>query len=167
MIGAGFSQIGQNFGLFCFWIGFGGRFRLHGTAAAHAAINSADEVAAERGLPRLRVVADILRVEIMVRSGLIESAATKITASTRGNQSASNQANTSASGREAQILLISAATRNGAARPDCAASFLQAEYMLPPGLGSSPWAASKAASHRAVLHESNHGRDTQHPRHFS
>jgi LuxR family maltose regulon positive regulatory protein len=51
-----------------------GRLRLHGAAAAHAAIDSADEVAAERGLPRVKVAADILRAEILVRSGLFESA---------------------------------------------------------------------------------------------
>jgi LuxR family maltose regulon positive regulatory protein len=50
------------------------RIRLFGLDAAIAVIDRADAVAIERSLPRLAVAADIMRVEIFARAGLLESA---------------------------------------------------------------------------------------------
>ena len=50
------------------------RMRLFGLNAAIAAIDRADEVAIERALPRLAVAADIMRVEIFAKAGMLESA---------------------------------------------------------------------------------------------
>ena len=51
------------------------RQRLHGTVAALAVVDRAEEVAEDRRLPRLGLVARILRVEILTRDGLLDSAA--------------------------------------------------------------------------------------------
>lgn len=50
------------------------RLRLAGLDMAMCAIDKAEEVAIERNLPRLKIAADIMRVEVFCRSGLIESA---------------------------------------------------------------------------------------------
>lgn len=51
------------------------RLRLSGLDMAMMAIDKAEEVAVERNLPRLKIAADIMRIEVFCRSGLIESAA--------------------------------------------------------------------------------------------
>nr|WP_309402282.1 LuxR C-terminal-related transcriptional regulator [Aminobacter niigataensis]WMD00223.1 LuxR C-terminal-related transcriptional regulator [Aminobacter niigataensis] len=51
------------------------RLRLSGLDMAMTAIDKAEEVSVERNLPRLKIAADIMRVEVFSRSGLIESAA--------------------------------------------------------------------------------------------
>lgn len=58
-----------------FWGLARGRLRLSGLDMAVAAIDKAEEVSVERSLPRLKVAADIMRVDVFARSGLIESAA--------------------------------------------------------------------------------------------
>ncbi|MGO7872396.1 LuxR C-terminal-related transcriptional regulator [Rhizobium leguminosarum] len=50
------------------------RLRLSGLDTAMAAIDKAEEVAVERALPRLKIAADIMRVDIFSKTGLIESA---------------------------------------------------------------------------------------------
>ncbi len=50
------------------------RMQLLGLEAAVAAIDRADEVAIERALPRLAVAADIMRIEIFAKAGMLESA---------------------------------------------------------------------------------------------
>jgi len=50
------------------------RMRLFGLDAAITAIDRADEVAIERALPRLAVAADIMRIEIFAKAGMLESA---------------------------------------------------------------------------------------------
>jgi LuxR family maltose regulon positive regulatory protein len=50
------------------------RLRLSGLDTAMAAIDKAEEVAVERALPRLKIAADIMRVDIFSKAGLIESA---------------------------------------------------------------------------------------------
>ncbi|HWJ72341.1 MAG TPA: LuxR C-terminal-related transcriptional regulator [Kaistia sp.] len=45
-----------------------------GIEAALAVTDRAEEVAVERGLPRLRLAVDIIRIELMTRAGLLESA---------------------------------------------------------------------------------------------
>ena len=51
------------------------RQRLEGAVAALAVVDRAEEVAEDRRLPRLGLVARILRVEILTRDGLLDSAA--------------------------------------------------------------------------------------------
>lgn len=51
------------------------RLRLSGLDLAMTAIDKAEEVSVERCLPRLKVAADIMRVEVFAKGGLIESAA--------------------------------------------------------------------------------------------
>jgi len=51
------------------------RLRLSGLDMAMTAIDKAEEVSVERNLPRLKIAADIMRLEVFSRSGLIESAA--------------------------------------------------------------------------------------------
>lgn len=50
------------------------RLRLTGLDAAMSAIDKAEEVAVERGLPRLKIAADVMRIDIFSKTGLIESA---------------------------------------------------------------------------------------------
>jgi LuxR family maltose regulon positive regulatory protein len=50
------------------------RMKLFGLDAAITAIDRADEVAIERALPRLAVAADIMRIEIFAKAGMLESA---------------------------------------------------------------------------------------------
>lgn len=50
------------------------RFHVGGFDAAAAALDKADEVAVERNLPRLKTAAAIMRVDLLVRNGMIESA---------------------------------------------------------------------------------------------
>ncbi len=50
------------------------RMRLFGLDAAISAIDRAEEVAMERALPRLAVAADIMRIEIFAKAGMLESA---------------------------------------------------------------------------------------------
>lgn len=49
------------------------RLQLTGLDAAMAAIDKAEEVADERALPRLKIAADVMRVDIFSKIGLIES----------------------------------------------------------------------------------------------
>jgi LuxR family maltose regulon positive regulatory protein len=50
------------------------RMKLFGLDAAITTIDRADEVAIERALPRLAVSADIMRIEIFAKAGMLESA---------------------------------------------------------------------------------------------
>lgn len=58
-----------------FWGLARSRLRSGGLDMALAAIDRAEEVSVERLLPRLKVAADIMRLDVFARSGLIESAA--------------------------------------------------------------------------------------------
>jgi LuxR family maltose regulon positive regulatory protein len=57
-----------------FWNLARSRLRLSGLDLATAAIDKAEEVSVERALPRLKIVADIMRIDVFSRCGLIESA---------------------------------------------------------------------------------------------
>jgi LuxR family maltose regulon positive regulatory protein len=50
------------------------RMRLFGLDAAISTIDRAEEVAIERALPRLALAADIMRIEIFAKAGMLESA---------------------------------------------------------------------------------------------
>ena len=58
-----------------FWLLARSRLQVSGFDTAGAAIDKAEEVAAERALPRLKIAAGIMRVDLLVRAGMIESAA--------------------------------------------------------------------------------------------
>ncbi|WP_233283426.1 helix-turn-helix transcriptional regulator [Agrobacterium tumefaciens] len=57
-----------------FWLLARSRLQVSGFDAAAAAIDKAEEVAVERNLPRLKTAAAIMRVDLLVRAGMIESA---------------------------------------------------------------------------------------------
>lgn len=57
-----------------FWLLARSRLQVSGFDAAAAAIDKAEEVAVERDLPRLKTAAGIMRVDLLVRAGMIESA---------------------------------------------------------------------------------------------
>ncbi|MFK3777583.1 LuxR C-terminal-related transcriptional regulator [Agrobacterium sp. NPDC089420] len=57
-----------------FWLLARSRLQVAGFDAAAAAIDKAEEVAVERNLPRLKTAAAIMRVDLLVRAGMIESA---------------------------------------------------------------------------------------------
>ncbi len=50
------------------------RLRISGFDAAAAALDKAEEVAVERNLPRLKTATAIMRIDLLVRAGMIESA---------------------------------------------------------------------------------------------
>lgn len=58
-----------------FWLLARSRLQVSGFDAAAAAIDKAEEVSVERNLPRLKIAAGIMRVDLLVRAGMIESAA--------------------------------------------------------------------------------------------
>lgn len=58
-----------------FWLLARSRLQVSGFDAAAAAIDKAEEISVERNLPRLKIAAAIMRVDLLVRAGMIESAA--------------------------------------------------------------------------------------------
>lgn len=57
-----------------FWLLARSRLQVSGFDAAAAALDKAEEVAVERNLPRLKTAASIMRIDLLVRAGMIESA---------------------------------------------------------------------------------------------
>ncbi|MCZ7486191.1 MULTISPECIES: LuxR C-terminal-related transcriptional regulator [Rhizobium/Agrobacterium group] len=57
-----------------FWLLARSRLQVSGFDAAAAALDKAEEVAVERNLPRLKTAAAIMRIDLLVRVGMIESA---------------------------------------------------------------------------------------------
>ncbi|QAB00248.1 LuxR C-terminal-related transcriptional regulator [Agrobacterium radiobacter] len=57
-----------------FWLLARSRLQVSGFDAAAAALDKAEEVAVERSLPRLKTAAAIMRIDLLVRAGMLESA---------------------------------------------------------------------------------------------
>lgn len=57
-----------------FWLLARSRLQVSGFDSAAAALDKAEEVAVERNLPRLKTAAAIMRVDLLLRAGMIESA---------------------------------------------------------------------------------------------
>ncbi|MGP4802309.1 LuxR C-terminal-related transcriptional regulator [Agrobacterium cavarae] len=57
-----------------FWLLARSRLQVSGFDAAAAALDKAEEVAVERNLPRLKTAVAIMRIDLLVRAGMIESA---------------------------------------------------------------------------------------------
>jgi len=57
-----------------FWLLARSRLQVSGFDAAASALDKAEEVAVERNLPRLKTAAAIMRIDLLVRAGMLESA---------------------------------------------------------------------------------------------